>query len=56
MSRHKIFRLFWVFLLVISAFTLGYTIKPTTSERPRTFAPMSTGRGIAPPLNFGDRR
>ena len=51
----KFLRFFWVFLLVVAAFTLGYTLKPTT-ERPRPFgAAAMGGGGFAPPLNFGGR-
>ncbi len=56
MLKGKFIRIFWIVLLVLSAFILGYTLKPT-SERPRPFAAaMGTGRPFAPPLNFGGRR
>ncbi|MEN8135768.1 MAG: hypothetical protein ABFS18_09590 [Thermodesulfobacteriota bacterium] len=45
MMENKIFRLFWVVLLVVSAFTLGYTLKPKTSRRPPSLDMKSmTGR------------
>lgn len=52
MMQNKIFRLFWVVLLMISSFTLGYTLKPKTSRRPpaldmRTM--MNSGRFQMPP-------
>ncbi|NTV13220.1 MAG: hypothetical protein HGA96_04730 [Desulfobulbaceae bacterium] len=49
--QSKILRLFWVLLLVIAAFTLGYTLKPS-SDRPRPFGSSMSGGGFAPPLNF----
>jgi|GEM_PF-4736554 len=56
MFKNKFLRFFWVILLVISAFTLGYTLKPTP-ERVRPFgAALGGGRAMAPPLNFGGRR
>jgi len=60
--KTKLFKLFWVVLLVISAFTLGYSLKPKTSNR--TIPPFMMPRGMqgqlpgmppgrmAPPLNF----
>lgn len=50
----KFLRLFWVFLLVVAAFTLGYTLKPTP-DRPRPFGAAAMGGGFAPPLNFRGR-
>lgn len=53
MMQVKIYRLFWVVLLVISAFVLGYYLKP-----PRTTSPFMPGSGSkmmfrqAPPLSF----
>lgn len=50
--KSKFLRLFWVLLLVIAAFTLGYTLKPS-SDRPRPFGSGGmSGGGAAPPLNF----
>ncbi len=43
----KVFKLFWVVLLVLSSFTLGYTLKPKTSRRPPALnmrAMMRSGR------------
>ena len=59
--KDKIFRFFWVIILVICAFTLGYTLKPTGNRRPKAFGPagMSSamrGNMKAPPLNFQRRR
>ena len=52
MMKNKIFRLFWVVLLVASSFTLGYTLKPKTSRRPPALdlrAMMQNGRFRMPP-------
>ncbi|MCK4838574.1 MAG: hypothetical protein KAS94_07195 [Desulfobulbaceae bacterium] len=52
--RDKFSKLFWVVLLVISSFLLGYYLKPSGSSR----AMMIGGKGSpagsrpAPPLNF----
>jgi hypothetical protein len=56
MLEQKFLRFFWVILLVASAFTLGYTLKPTTGTRPIGAAGMGVSRGMAPPLNFGGHR
>lgn len=54
--KAKFLRYFWIFLLVVAAFTLGYTLKPT-GERGRGFGPAARpGGGFAPPLNFGGQR
>jgi len=61
--KNTAFKLFWVLLLVISSFTLGYTLKPKTSKR--TMPPFMMGQSMgrftmppgrmAPPLNFSRR-
>ena len=57
--KKKIVRFLWVVLLVICAFTLGYTLKPTTSGRTASFRAkmnsMPPTFGKAPPLNFRRR-
>lgn len=54
--KSKFLRLFWVFLLVIAAFTLGYTLKPS-SDRPRNIGPAARGGGgFSQPLNLGGQR
>lgn len=54
--KSKFLRFFWVFLLVVAAFTLGYTLKPG-GERARPFGPAAmAGNGFAPPLDLGGRR
>lgn len=51
---NKFLKFFWVILLVLSSFCLGYYLKPTTSSR----AAMISGGGSpfsgrqAPALNF----
>ena len=58
--RSKYFKLIWILLLVISSFTLGYTLKPTTHNRqmPPFMNMQSMGgrfRMVAPPLHFRPR-
>lgn len=59
--KKTFFKLFWVVLLVISSFTLGYTLKPKTSKRTMPTFMTQKGMGgnfkmpagrVAPPLNF----
>ncbi len=50
----KFFKLFWVLLLVVSSFLLGYYLKPSSSSRAMILG--GNGRPAsarpAPPLNF----
>ena len=54
--KSKVLKLLWIFLLVLSSFTLGYTLKPT--HGPRMMPPFMTDRfttspgRMAPPLHF----
>ena len=61
--KNKAFRLFWVVLLVISSFILGYSLKPKSSQGtlPPFMKSQAMGRfnmpqgRMAPPLNFPRR-
>ena len=64
MMKNKVFRLIWVMLVAISAFTLGYTLKPASSRRPPSLdmnAMMGNGQfqmpsgQSMPPANFSGR-
>ena len=52
--RDRFLKIFWVALLVVASFTLGYTLRPKTGGR--AMPPfMTTGRGmgggmVVPPL------
>ena len=58
--KKKIIRLLWVVLLMICSFTLGYTLKPTSSSRAAAFKSgkmvMPSGMRTAPSLQFQRRR
>lgn len=62
MMKKKIIRFLWVILLMICSFTLGYTLKPTSTASNRAAAfrsgkmPMPSGMRQAPPLQFQRRR
>lgn len=60
--KKKIIRFLWVVLLMICSFTLGYTLKPTSSSSNRGGA-FRSGKMVmpstmrsAPPLQFQRRR
>ena len=49
--KNKFIKIFWVLLLVISSFTLGYTLKPSASNRsmPAGMGGQTMGGGMAMP-------